>query len=463
MIISQANRSLNPAGYNGMIEYSSRRFEFMRWLIFIVFMLSYILVYFHRMSPGIISHELMAAFDADGVSLGSLAAIYFGVYAVMQIPSGVLADTLGPRAAIVLGNTLSGAGSILFGLAPSFSVAVSARFLVGLGVSVVFVSIMKNNATWFSERRYGFMSGLTLFVGNMGSILAAGPLAAILEIFLWRTVFVSLGVVSLCLAGAGILFVRNRPEDLGFPSVREMEGKSQVAKTKQHWIRDLLGVMAVPRLWAGFWVQFGMIGGLYAFMGLWAIPYLRDMYSFDRPWAARYLTLMLAAFALGSLFLGWLSDRMGRRKPILVCGTVVYLFVWVAMVAFPWAGVTVVHVYFFLLGFSGSALVLTFACAKEIINPHLSGMAVSVVNTGAFLGTSLMQPLFGFVLDMGWDGTMINNARIYGPPDYRNALFMMLFFGIIGVMGALCIQETHCMNIADGRVPVSNRKGEPAL
>jgi MFS family permease len=91
--------------------------------------------------------------------------------------------------------------------------------------------------------------------------------------------------------------------------------------------------------------------------------------------------------------------------------------------------------------------VLTFACAKEIINPHLSGMAVSVVNTGAFLGTTLMQPLFGFVLDMGWDGRMVDNARIYSPPDYRNALFVMLFFGIIGVMGAVCIKETYCRNI----------------
>jgi sugar phosphate permease len=433
-----------------MTQFSSRRFEFTRWFIFLILVLSYILVYFHRMSPGTMADELMAAFDADGVTLGYLAATYFAVYAVMQIPSGVLADTLGTRTAIILGNTLAGVGSILFGMAPTFAMASCGRLLVGLGVSVVFVSIMKSNAMWFSERRYGIMSGLTLFVGNMGSVLAAGPLASILDLFLWRTVFVTLGGVSLVLAGAGFLFVRNRPEDLGFPSIREMEGWGSMARRKQHWIRDLMGVVTVPRLWPGFWVQFGMIGGLYAFMGLWAIPYLRDMYYFDRVWAARYLGLMMVAFAVGSLVLGWLSDLMGRRKPILVCGTIVYTLVWVAMVAFPWSGQSVIYLYFFLLGFSGSSLVLTFACAKEVIDPQLSGMAVSVVNTGAFIGTSLMQPLFGFVLDMGWDGKMVNNARVYSPPDYQNALFMMLFFGIIGIMGAVCITETHCRNVSDG-------------
>ncbi len=431
-----------------MTGFSSERFEFTRWLIFLILVLSYILVYFHRMSPGIMADELMAAFDADGVTLGSLAATYFVVYAMMQIPSGVLADTLGTRSAIILGNTLAGVGSILFGLATSFSIASCGRLMVGLGVSVVFVSIMKSNSMWFSERRYGVMGGLTLFVGNMGSVLAAGPLAAILDLLLWRTVFITMGGVSLCLAAAGVLFVRNRPEDLGFPSIREMEGNPPMAKSEQHWIRDLVGVVTVPRLWPGFGVQFGMIGGLYAFMGLWAIPYLRDMYSLDRGEAARYLTLMLVAFALGSLVFGWLSDLMGRRKPILVWGSIVYTLVWGAMIAFPWSARPVIYLCFFLLGFSGSSLVLTFACAKEIIDPHLSGMAVSVVNTGAFIGTSLMQPLFGFVLDMGWDGSMVNNARVYAPSDYRNALFMMLFFGIIGVMGALCTTETHCRNIS---------------
>ena len=138
------------------------KFEMTRWSIFSILIATYILVYFHLMAPGVVAGDLMAAFGNSGTALGSLAAIYFFVYAGMQLPSGVLADTLGTRTAVVSGNLAAGAGALLFGLAPSFSMACAGHFMVGLGVSVVFVSIMKNNAMWFSERQFGFMSGITL-------------------------------------------------------------------------------------------------------------------------------------------------------------------------------------------------------------------------------------------------------------------------------------------------------------
>lgn len=83
----------------------------------------------------------------------------------MQIPSGVIADTLGTRTSIISGNLIAGIGSILFGMATGFEMALAGRFLVGLGVSVVFISIMKNNSVWFHEKVFGIMSGLTRVLG----------------------------------------------------------------------------------------------------------------------------------------------------------------------------------------------------------------------------------------------------------------------------------------------------------
>lgn len=198
-------------------QFQTFRFELLRWSIFLILIATYVLVYFHRMAPAVVATDLMSAFGASGASLGSLAAIYFFVYAGIQIPSGVLADTLGTRTAVIAGNLAAGFGSILFGLAQSFSVTCAGRFLVGLGVSVVFVSIMKNNAMWFSERRFGFMSGLTLLIGNLGPVVAAGPLAALLEVHSWRNVFVGIGMTSLTLGTLAFFFVRNRPEDFHLP------------------------------------------------------------------------------------------------------------------------------------------------------------------------------------------------------------------------------------------------------
>jgi sugar phosphate permease len=421
-------------------------FPIAKWSVFAILILTYILVYFHRMAPGVVSEYLMAAFQSTGTQLGTLSAIYFFVYACMQIPSGVIADTLGTRTSVVSGNLVAGAGSIIFGMAGSFEVACVGRFLVGLGVSVVFVSIMKSNSVWFTEKVFGVMSGLTLLIGNLGSVLAAAPLSALLTVFAWRTVFIGIGFLSLALAALGFLIVRNRPEDLGF-TAPNVHTETQSGALHSNWLKNLGSVVSVLRLWPGFWVQFGMIGGLYSFMGLWGIPYLRDVHGLDRSYAANHMTTMLLCFAAGALFFGWFSDRIGRRKPILIACVLGYTISWLILMYASWSpGVTGFFLFGFM-GFAGSGFVLTFAAAKEIIHPNLSGMAVSVVNTGCFIGTALMQPLFGYIADISWDGSIENGIRIYSQTDYYHGFLLMLIFAAIAVAGSCRLRETYCRNV----------------
>ena len=99
-------------------------------------MAAYVLSFFHRVAPAVIAPDLQAAFDVGAAQLGNLAATYFYVYTLMQIPTGVLVDTLGPRQVLFGGGLLAGAGAMLFGLAQGFEAAFLARALVGLGVSV---------------------------------------------------------------------------------------------------------------------------------------------------------------------------------------------------------------------------------------------------------------------------------------------------------------------------------------
>ena len=175
--------------------------------------------------------------------------------------------------------------------------ASAGRLLVGLGVSVVFVGLMKSNSVWFSERKYGFISGLTVLLGNVGSVLAAGPLAAVLNVYSWRSVFVAIGIISIGLALVSWLVVRNRPEDAGFPSLREMQGKGSHPPRERHWMHDLRSVLLNRRIWPGFWINFGMGGSLFSFAGLWGIPLLRDVYGLERGAAAAYTTLTLVGLA----------------------------------------------------------------------------------------------------------------------------------------------------------------------
>jgi sugar phosphate permease len=423
------------------------QFEMARWSIFTVLIATYILVYFHRMAPGVVSEFLMSDFQTTGTKLGSLSAIYFFVYACMQIPSGVIADTLGTRTSIVAGNLVAGLGSLTFGLAGSFEMACIGRFLVGLGVSVVFVSIMKSNAVWFRENVFGIISGLTLLCGNLGSVLAAGPLALALTTFAWRAIFVGIGCISLTLALLGYLTVRNRPEDLGFASPNVYATIELTQTISSNWMHNLKNVVMLPRLWPGFGVQFGMVGALYSFMGLWGMPYLRDVHGLGRESAADHITLMLLSFAAGSLFFGWFSDRIGKRKPLIVISVATYTLAWLVFMYAPWSPGVAGFLLFGVLGFAGSGFVLTFAAAKESAHPKLSGMAVSVVNTGCFIGTALMQPLFGYLADRTWGGTIDNGIRTYAATDYHQGFMAMLFFALIALGAGLIIKETNCRNI----------------
>ncbi len=425
-----------------------RRFNRVRWLIYAVLVISYMLVFFHRVAPAGVATELMLAFGTSGAALGSLAATYFYVYTAMQLPSGVLADTLGPRLSVTAGSLVAGAGSILFGAAPDFELASLGRFLVGLGVSVVFVGLMRSNAVWFSERHYGRVSGLTLLLGNLGAISAAGPLAWVLGFFTWREVFVGIGAVSLAMAVVTWLLVRNRPEDLGLPAARELEGLAPHPPREHHWLRELQAVLRNRSVWPGFWVNFGLTGNLLSFAGLWGVPLLRDVYGLSRSDALRYTTVTLVAFACGSLFSGWLSDHLGRRKPVIVGGAVLSLGTWLMLGLLPWAPGWTGYVLYGLLGLAAGGFVVGFGAAKEVCSPASAGMGIALVNTGLFLGAAVMQPAFGWLLDLSWDGTLADGLRRYAWADFRTGLWLSAGAALLAVVASLRVRETYCQNIS---------------
>ena len=378
-----------------------------RRIVYGIVLASFVLSFFHRTAPAAIASELTRAFAISGTVLGTLAATYFYVYTILQIPVGVLADTLGPRRILSVGSLVAGVGSLLFALAPTWEVAAAGRTLVGIGVSVAFIAILKITAVWFPARRFATLNGVTMFAGNLGAVIAGGPLAWVVTWASWRAVFVVLAVLSMALAVATWLIVRDRPEDRGLAAVNPIPAPPG---GHLHWTEALRQVLANPATWPGFFVNIGIAGSFLAWAGLWAVPYLQDVHGMSRVAAAQHASLFLLGVAVGALGIGVLSDRLGNRRGVMLVYAFLYALSWLPWLLglrFPLWGS---YAWFLLMGLLAPAFVLTWTVAKEVNRPEHAGMATSVVNVGIFLGTGILQPLIGWLLDRGRAAGTVNEA-----------------------------------------------------
>lgn len=414
----------------------------LRWTAFSLLAGAYVLVFFHRTAPAAIAGELARDFNVGPASLGALASSYFWIYMVMQIPTGVLADTLGPRRIVVLGGVVAGVGSIVFAHADSLLMAVAGRTLVGFGVSFPFTALLKINAAWFPEHRFATMNGATMFIGNLGAASAALPLAWVVTLVSWRSVFVALGLLSMLLALLTWLRVRDRPEDAGLPTMRELDGRPAHAPMPVgDWKASLKVVAANPASWPGLFVNAGIAGSLFSFTGLWGVPYLMAAHGMTRADAAWHTTLLLVVFACSCLCIGRLSDHLRRRKPVMLTYAALYVAGWIPFALGVPLAPAASYAACALIGASAAAFSLTWACAKEVNPPALSGMATSLVNVGCFLGAALLQPLVGWVIQL--TAPSVAEAT---PQAVTDGVRVLMLAAAGGLVAACFIRETGGRN-----------------
>jgi sugar phosphate permease len=394
--------ALDASGYESSMSVGAAggegRFRRARRIVLGVVLGSYVLSFFHRTAPASLAGDLTRSFDIPRAVLGTLAATYFYVYTVLQIPVGVLADTVGPRRLLTWGSVVAAVGSLLFALAPSWEVAAAGRTLVGVGVSVAFIAVLKVNAVWFPANRFATLNGATMFAGNLGAVVAGAPLAWVVTWASWRAVFVGLSALSAAFAIASWALVRDRPQDAGFPSVNPASGGSGPRKP---WARALRQVVANPATWPGFFVNVGVGGSFLAFAGLWAVPYLVEVHGMRQVTAAQHASGLLLGVAVGAILVGAISDRLGNRRVVMRVYTALFALSWAPWVLDVRWPLPATLAWFALMGLLVPGFALTWVVAKEVNRPEHSGMATSVVNVGVFLGAGILQPLIGWQLDRG--------------------------------------------------------------
>ena len=109
---------------------------------------TFLYAFLQRVSPSVMVEDLMRGFGVGGTVLGNLSAFYLYAYALLQIPLGVMFDRFGVRRLMAASLVASGAGSLLFAVAPSVEIAYLGRLLIGGGAACSFVGALTVTALW---------------------------------------------------------------------------------------------------------------------------------------------------------------------------------------------------------------------------------------------------------------------------------------------------------------------------
>jgi sugar phosphate permease len=417
---------------------ASTKTSWYRWIVFCLLAFGYLLVYFHRLCPAVVALDMQADLNTSGALLGFLAAAYFYPYALMQIPSGLLSDSWGPRKTITVFFVLAGAASIFFGLVGSLGFAILARILVGLGVAMLFVPTMKVMTQWFKNEEFARMTGILMAVGGLGAYTASRPLAWLSDMMGWRGSFVVIGVITIAVAVAIWFLVHNTPQEMGLPRVNKpAEGNPGQTIGLAQGVKIVLTSRPFWFLAAWFFFSFCIF---FSFGGLWGGPYLMHVYGLSKAEAGNILGMLALAMILGSPFISWLSDKVFRsRKKVIVLASVITLCLTIPLAFFPDAmNKPALYLLCFLLGmFNSAVVVVAFTSAKELFPLEIAGTSVGLANLFPFLGGAVAPPILGAILE-----AQVKTATGYSAEAYSKAFLLYFIFALLALGAACFITET---------------------
>jgi MFS family permease len=404
----------------------------------------YIIGFFQRVAPGVMTTELMGDFNLTAAAMGNLSAFYFYSYVAMQIPTGLLADSWGPRRLLTAGALVAGVGSLSFALSDGILWACTGRLLIGGSVAVAFVAMMKLSSHWMAPRHFALASGMALFLGILGAVFAGMPLRLLVVAYDWRSVMLVSSIFPFVVAALIWIVVRDDPSERGYLSYAP---KVKVEAPRTGIISGLRQVLGYRNTWLLFIAPGALAGSVLTFAGLWGVPFLTTHYGMSAPKAAAICSALLISWAVGGPVFGSLSDRVGRRKPLYVIGCAALTLSWAAIIFVPELPVAVLVALLIVSGFSAGGIIIGFAYVKESVPTHLAGTAAGVCNMGVMLGPMLLQPAVGWVLDRQWQGTMVGEARIYELNAFRAGFSFILVWAVLALICVVFSRETNCRQV----------------
>jgi MFS family permease len=388
---------------------------------FVFLVLAYVLSQFFRAFLAVLSPVLGAELGATASDLSLASGLWFAAFAAMQIPVGIWLDRYGPRRTAGIILVLGGAGgAALFVLAQSPEMIVAAMVLIGVGCSPVLMASFYIFAHTFSPRVFASLAGALIGVGSAGNLASSAPMAWAVEAFGWRETMAGLAVASL-VVGLGLLMTIKDP-------LRADGGAERGRFT------DLLRIPAL-------WVMVPLLVFNYApaagIRGLWAGPYLGDVFALDTAGIGAVTLWMAVAMILGNFAYGPLDRMLGTRKWVVLAGNVAAGACLIVLGLAPGAGVWQAGLLLAAVGFFGASFPMVMAHARSFYPPALIGRGVTLANLLSIGGVGLMQ---------------IVSGRMHGAALARGATAEAAYGGLFLMFGVLLLAACAVYLFAEDRL-----------
>ncbi len=390
------------------------------WLLAAVY---YFYQYALRSAPAVMMPQLTDAFQLSALGAASLVGLFYYGYSPFSLVAGAALDRLGPKTVVPIGALMVGVGSLLFG-SGNLTAANIGRLMQGAGgvfalVGAVYIA-SKNFPASSAATLIGATQMFGMAGGSAGQFVVGPMIGAGLE---WSTFWMVMGAVGLLLSAVLFFLLPQQTTKGG----------------GDNWIRSAARAMAVvfknPQS-----ILCGLIAGLLfipttIFDMIWGVRYMQEARGAEFGSAVIHSATVPLGWIIGCPLLGFVSDRLGRRKPVIVAGGLL-LLACLAWILYGRAEIFPPYTIGILAGLGSGAAMLPYTVIKEANPPEYSGTATGVINFLNFTFSALLGPVFGWLFQS-------MSGESLTPLEHYQATFKSLLYGVaFAIVLALVLKET---------------------
>lgn len=417
------------------------------WLVWGLGAAFFFFEYIARVSPGVMVKDLMRDFNVGAYALGGLSVYFYYAYLGLQMPVGILVDRFGVHRLLTAMALLTGFGCILFGSATTVPVATAARFLMGFGAAFAFVSTLKLVSIWFPASRVGLLSGLTQAIGMLGAAVGEAPTSLLVGALGWRYSMGVMAIVFVVLALLIGLIVRDKKQSTHYAAhhIETPHDPHQAFNS----LKRLIFVLSNKQTWFNALYAGLLFAPTAAFAELWGVAFFERTYNFSTHIAASAVGLIFIGWGIGGPMIGWLSDWIGRRKPVLIGSAVTGCLLMGAVLYIPNIPTPLLFLLLFLYGVSNTGVAIAYALAAELNPRSMAGTSLGFTNMASVIVGAMFQPLIGKFLDLQTDTRIVDGIPFYTEHSFRLAMTVLPICLALSIVLAFFVRETYCRSITE--------------